>query len=364
MVASGFDKSPQEADAETKADLHFKCVFRLSKLPLRRSVQIMPATLTNLRQKDLIPLSSASLITDEWPDVDVYLCSSSDAVPVLFFAGSETAARGRLPKLDPSLSEKLFIDQSDSTKYQEYLEANWRDIVARDDLPPVGRVGVMSDVMRQVLSSEFARGDVAKIMSASKELGASTCEVIADSPLAVCQLLSVLHHDYGTFTHSTNVAIFAVLLARQLGYSGTDLDNIAVGGLVHDLGKLRIASSILNKPGRLSDEEFRIVQEHPTVGYRELCKQPDISFDQLMMVYQHHEKMNGSGYPVGCSGDEIHDWAKICTVVDVYEALTSNRPYRKPASRDTALAILNNGDGTEFDSEILKCWRAVLTTKK
>lgn len=311
----------------------------------------------------MIPISSAALVLDTWPDIDVYLLSKNDSAPVLFFSGTDLSARARIPSLKQSICDKLFIDGADVATYHAHLKENWREIVARDDLPTLSRVGVMSDVMRDVLSKEFSGGDASKILSVSQELGSATCAVIADCPLAVGQLLNVLHHDYGTFTHSTNVSIFCVLLARQLGYSAQDLEDIAVGGLVHDLGKLRIDSAILNKPGKLNDDEFRVVKEHPTIGYRELCKQDDMSFAQLMMVYQHHEKMNGSGYPVGCSANEIHPWARICAVVDVYEALTSNRPYRQPASRETALAILNNGDGSEFDSEVLECWRTVLKTQ-
>lgn len=322
------------------------------------STSLAPAT-TN----GLIPISSAALVADTWPDVDVYLLCKNDSSPVLFFSGTDLSSRARISSLDQSVCDKLFIDSADVPKYHQHLKEHWREIVTRDDLPTLSRVGVMSDVMREMLSEEFSGGDASSILSVSKELGTATCAVIAESPLAVGQLLNVLHHDYGTFTHSTNVSIFSVLLARRLGYSAGELEEIAVGGLVHDLGKLRIDSAILNKPGKLTDDEFRVVQEHPTIGYRELCKQDDMSFAQLMMVYQHHEKMNGSGYPVGCSESEIHPWARICTVVDVYEALTSNRPYRQPASRETALAILNNGDGSEFDSEVLECWRTVLKTQ-
>ena len=93
-----------------------------------------------------------------------------------------------------------------------------------------------------------------------------------------------------------------------------------------------------------------------------LIERDDLSFGQLMMTYQHHERMDGSGYPVGCLGDEIHPWAKLCAIVDVYEALTSNRPYRSPMTPKTALTLLDKGEGTEFDPEMLKCWRQLIKT--
>ncbi|HBE68381.1 MAG TPA: metal-dependent phosphohydrolase [Planctomycetaceae bacterium] len=308
---------------------------------------------------NLIPISPAVLVADVWPQTDVFLVSSPTEAPVLFFTGTDDSARRSAAERVDSLYNKLFIDVADAQRYEAFVSDHWQEIINSDKLPAVDQVGLFSEVVRHLLKSEFESGNAAKILAASKELGAATCNVVADSEIAIPQLLNVLHHDYGTFTHSTNVSLFSVLLARELGMPEHELQEIAVGGLVHDLGKLQIEPAILNKPGRLTDDEFRVVKQHPTIGYRELCRQ-DLSFGQLMMVYQHHEKINGSGYPVGCEGDEIHPWARICTVVDVYEALTSNRPYRQPASRQAALAILNNGDGSEFDSEVLKCWRMMI----
>jgi HD-GYP domain-containing protein (c-di-GMP phosphodiesterase class II) len=134
-----------------------------------------------------------------------------------------------------------------------------------------------------------------------------------------------------------------------------------VGALLHDLGKLEISDRILAKPGRLDEFEFRQVKQHPGLGLRRLLnEQRRLSHGQLMIVYQHHEKLNGMGYPVGLPSEEIHPWAKICSVVDIFEALTSQRPYRKPMTHATALAMLDNLAGTELDEEIVKCWKTLI----
>jgi len=139
------------------------------------------------------------------------------------------------------------------------------------------------------------------------------------------------------------VASYISVLAKALGFSGDELQQIVVGALLHDMGKLEIPDSILAKPGRLDEFEFRQVQLHPGLGFRRLVKeQRRLTYDQLMIVYQHHEKLNGKGYPVGLPADEIHYWAKMCSVVDIFEALTSQRPYRKPMTHETALAMLDN----------------------
>ena len=154
-------------------------------------------------------------------------------------------------------------------------------------------------------------------------------------------------------------------MARELGFAGDELQQIVVGALLHDMGKLEIPDNILAKPGRLDEFEFRQVQLHPGLGLRRLVnEQTQLTYGQLMIVYQHHEKLNGSGYPVGLPSEEIHPWAKICAVVDIFEALTSQRPYRKPMSHATALAMLDKMARTELDEEIVRCWQMLVLAKK
>ena len=97
-----------------------------------------------------------------------------------------------------------------------------------------------------------------------------------------------------------------------------------------------------------------------TLGFRKICEREDLTFGQLMMVYQHHERLDGGGYPVGVSGDEIHDWARLCTVVDVFEALTSNRSYRAKMTASDSFAIMDRSSGTAFDRSVYECWKATM----
>ncbi len=109
---------------------------------------------------------------------------------------------------------------------------------------------------------------------------------------------------------------------------------------MHDLGKLDIDERILNKPGRLDDNERKIIETHPTLGLNRVAQRDDLSEGEFMMIYQHHERFDGTGYPVGLAGEDTHPWAQICAIVDVFEALTSNRPYRARLSHATALGSL------------------------
>ena len=131
---------------------------------------------------------------------------------------------------------------------------------------------------------------------------------------------------------------------------------MAAGALLHDIGKRHIPSHVLNKPGKLTDDEWELVREHPTSGFRELAGRTDLSWPQLMMVYQHHERLDGSGYPAGILGDEMHPWARICAVVDVFDALTCHRSYRRPVPASEVCNYLNKYAGLWFDAEAVACW--------
>jgi len=310
-----------------------------------------------------IPISAATLCPGVPFGVNIYLKPNQESPPVLFLACTETLQSTTLATLYSEGVNKLFIDRGDCLRYQEYLRQNWRGLVSDDAIPIARRVSVVSEVMRDVLDCSFRTSSTDQIVLVSKQLASGACELIATEPIVTRELCKVLHHDYATFTHCTNVSLFGVLLARELGFNGPELEEIAVGALLHDLGKLQIDQRILTKPGRLDEFEFREVQKHPTTGYRELAHRDDLCLGQLMMAYQHHERMNGSGYPVGCVGDEIHPWARLCAIVDVFEALTSERPYRMPMTHKTALAVLDKGEATEFDPEMLACWRTLVSQK-
>ena len=176
--------------------------------------------------------------------------------------------------------------------------------------------------MRDVLETQFRTGETDQTVSEAARLGAVTANIVCNDQFAASDMFRVLHHDYATFTHSANVAFYAGMLAAELGYDPHDVELMTTAGLLHDLGKLAIDEKILCKPGRLTDEEFDVIRLHPTVGFEQLNYREDLTEGQLMMVYQHHERPDGKGYPVGVVDSEIHSWAKICSVVDVSEALT------------------------------------------
>jgi len=161
-----------------------------------------------------------------------------------------------------------------------------------------------------------------------------------------------------TAGHSQRVTECALAIGRDMGLTTQGLDRLARGGLLHDIGKIAVPSSVLNKPGRLTAEEFDLMKQHPTIGARILEPIPD--YDRLIpVVLQHHERFDGSGYPAGIAGEEISLDARIVAVADVFDALTSERPYRKAMDLAVATQIISDGSGSAFDPRVVEAFLRV-----
>ncbi|MFV0421906.1 HD-GYP domain-containing protein [Oleidesulfovibrio sp.] len=155
-------------------------------------------------------------------------------------------------------------------------------------------------------------------------------------------------YDHYTYTHCLNVSLLAVAFAKYLGLETVALRQIGLAGLFHDLGKAMIPDFILNCPGRLTPEEFTVMKRHPVLGKDVLPQNGKLPEMVLQGMMEHHEKYNGAGYPKGLKGDEISQAGRILSVVDVYDALTSKRPYKNAMMPNKALSILYSMAGEDF----------------
>jgi diguanylate cyclase (GGDEF)-like protein/putative nucleotidyltransferase with HDIG domain len=165
--------------------------------------------------------------------------------------------------------------------------------------------------------------------------------------------------DRYTCSHINRVQIYATALARAAGLSGHDLEAVATGALVHDIGKLGIPDHILGKPGKLTPEEFRRIQSHVTIGTEILSPIP-FPFPVVDVVRSHHERWDGLGYPQGLSGEEIPIGGRIISIVDVFDALTSDRPYRRALTPERAIDVLKENAGKQFDPNLVALFEKIL----
>jgi putative nucleotidyltransferase with HDIG domain len=155
-----------------------------------------------------------------------------------------------------------------------------------------------------------------------------------------------------TAGHSQRVTEMSVEIGRTMGLNARALDALARGGLLHDIGKIAVPTSLLNKPGPLTAEEFALMKEHPRTGARILEPIPEYGH-LIPIVLQHHEWFDGNGYPFGLAGEAIDQGARILAVADVYDALTSKRPYREALSHEQAVSIIANHRGTQFEPRVV-----------
>jgi len=170
---------------------------------------------------------------------------------------------------------------------------------------------------------------------------------------ALVAMLDAREHQTGR--HSTRVRDLAVALATEMGIRNEELENIASGALLHDVGKIGIPDSILFRPGPLLPDEWKIMQTHSDIGYRILQSSPQLR-EAARMVRQHHERFDGTGYPLGLKGSEICIGARVFAVVDAYDAMRSARVYRKPVSAGQAVEEVRRNSGTQFDPEVVKAF--------
>ncbi len=196
-----------------------------------------------------------------------------------------------------------------------------------------------------------------KLRSAEKngaiEMEATEAQA-AESMLELVAALS--EHDRFTRGHGERVRAYTALIGEQVGLDDVELSKLQWAGLIHDIGKLAVPSEILNKPGRLTDEEFEIIKTHPAAGDRMIEPMRAWLGEWADAVVQHHERIDGKGYPAGLRGDQISYGAKIVSVADTFDVITAARSYKSPMSAELAKAELTKHAGTQFDEDIVRAF--------
>ncbi|WP_246945674.1 HD-GYP domain-containing protein [Bacillus pinisoli] len=170
-------------------------------------------------------------------------------------------------------------------------------------------------------------------------------------------LSEVMIYDHYIFSHSFNVTLYSLSIGMELKLKEKQLEVLGLGAMLHDVGKMMISTDILMKPGRLTEEEFTEMKKHTVYGYKLIKDLPNVSLLSAHCALQHHERLDGSGYPRAIKGPDIHLFGKILAVADVFDAVTSNRSYRPAMLPHEGLEMLYSGSGKHFDADIIKAFR-------
>ncbi|MBE6072296.1 MAG: HD-GYP domain-containing protein [Clostridium butyricum] len=183
---------------------------------------------------------------------------------------------------------------------------------------------------------------------------------ILNSKDVLLSLVDIKNMDNYTYAHCVNVAVISLVLGISLNLSKRNLKYLCIGALLHDIGKSFVPKDILQKPSKLTDDEFEIIKQHPRNGYEFLNKTYNFSSHIKLIILQHHERFDGLGYPNQLHGHEITLLARIVSVADVYDALTSDRPYKRALCPSDAVEYLMSNAGTIFDFDVVNIFSKVI----
>lgn len=220
----------------------------------------------------------------------------------------------------------------------------------------------MVDIINLIYSfSSSQTGLVAeKIGEANLILEEAINEICSRRDLSI-DINSLNLHDDISFNHTLNVTVLSIAIGKELGLKKPALMSVAAAAILHDIGDSQIPEDILNKPGKLTDEEFEIIKKHPKFGYELISDTEFLSERTKLGVLYHHERFDGNGYPDGLSGRKIPLIARIIAVADVYSALTASRPYRLPFNPAEAIEYIMGNAGRQFDHKIVEAFLHVVS---
>ncbi len=238
----------------------------------------------------------------------------------------ETAPRANLHQESVGFEGELKAAASVYRKSREYIDTILSDVRLGRSIDPLGARELAAQVVGSVIKNENA----------------------------LVWLTQLKSRDEYTTQHSINVCILSVLFGRHLGLAPNDLEELGFGALLHDVGKMRIPLQILNKFGKLNDDEMDLMKQHPVFGYEILRNTPGVSFSAVDIAHSHHERIDGTGYPRKMEGDTISLFTKVVSIVDVYDAITSDRVYHMGIAPHEALNMMYGWAPPSFNSELLQ----------
>jgi putative nucleotidyltransferase with HDIG domain len=222
-----------------------------------------------------------------------------------------------------------------------------------DDRSKVTLTHSVRERVAQGIQYVYNTPDSGEIAQATSTIADDLMKAIDGNDAIAIDISALKTSDEYTFKHSVDVATISMIIAKQQNLSANEIREIGIAGLLHDIGKTKVPPEILNKPAKLTNEEFEIMKQHSVYGYHMICERDEFSQAICLGVLQHHEKMNGKGYPLGVSNEKISPYARILTVADIYDALVTERPYKAAFSQRDAVEMIMSMT-TELDFNAMK----------
>ncbi len=259
--------------------------------------------------------------------------------------------------------EDVFVKVEHHQQYEEDITSYLKKIIHKDDIETDIKTDILHEMASDIIN-DLLEGDLnPQKLEQTNEVVNDTVNLILDDPTAIQAMLKVTTHDYYTYTHSVNVSTYALGFGQYLGFNKEQLSLLGRAAIMHDVGKRKISSEIINKNGKLTDDEFNEIKKHTTYGVNILKELGETNQILLDIVEQHHEKLDGSGYPYGLKDKEIHPFAQIMSIVDIFDALTTKRSYKDAMKSFEAFNIMHNHMKSELNLKLFKKFMAFMSEK-
>lgn len=306
-----------------------------------------------LMSNEYIPVLLSTIVVDTKVGCDLYLevCENDKINYILYCDETKVFNQEKISGLIKNKIGYLYIRKQDLKIYSKYLEPCLKKVVEGDDIGSAAKAKIVYDVAKNIMEDFFSNPRSGVPVGRVKNWVSTTVGMIMNDTHS-SPLINILSYDYYTYTHSVNVAILGLLFSKCIGLKLEEINAVGIGLLLHDVGKTHINFDILNKKGKLTDEEFEKVKMHVELGLKMLSQVGSIEEASFFPVMQHHEKNNGKGYPQGLRDNAIHQYGKIAAIIDVYDALTTRRPYSDARKPFTALKIMRDEMGGSLDEKL------------
>ena len=260
------------------------------------------------------------------------------------------------PVPSPVSAPPVTLEENDlATARQRELTNELITTVRDQQIPPEEKAPLIRQHSFAMMQNLLQYPTAANINETKKGTSSIVSLILNDND-TLRYLLDITSHDYFTFTHSVEVGILSVALIKTLFLDSRlhDLNALGAGFFLHDLGKTQIDQAIIDKPGKLTDEEMTEMRKHSVLGYQILLDAKQLTEESKTIILQHHERMDGQGYPKGLNSDQIHLYGRVCIIADVYDALITNRSYRRPLKPFEALKLMQKEMSGHFQKKLFE----------
>ncbi|MCS6837828.1 MAG: HD-GYP domain-containing protein [Bdellovibrionaceae bacterium] len=275
---------------------------------------------------------------------------------LLYVRQGDSLTKERLATLLAKDTGYFYVKEDDRWTYRNFMKS----IIREDQISVTQKAQLLKESALGFVEEIFEKPDVYQALDESKPLIQDFINLIDEQPEALSDMISLSSHDFYTYNHSLDVAIYSLGLGHVLGYDKKTLENLGVGALFHDIGKRLVPVEILCKKGGLSEEDWAIIHQHPQFGLDILINKPEIDPGIIAACFEHHESWSGSGYPQKLRGEEIHPFGRIVAITDTFDAMTTQRSYNTPMFPREAIAMMKNQLKGRYDPHMVEAMSEAL----